>query len=499
MKLFRVALATLVFSAAIMGTGCGSDNNDFVLTTTNPVAAPVAVDDSYNALGNTTLTADVESGVLSNDTLNNGSITAFDATTANGGTVTVADNGSFTYNPPVGFVGSDSFGYTLTGPGGKSSATATISISKLYWYVDNTSVGGDGTFTSPFSTLADAVNQAAVNETIYVLFGDGTSTGLSGPVTLKTGQSLVGQLLGLDLGNVLPQQLVTPGQTPNLAGPIILADGVTVSGLRITGPGTEAALRGDNLSDVTLENLRLDSESIGALLLSIDGDATIANSTIVGGSVQTTGNSVANFTSQNNVWSRGSISNNFVSSSDTSTLVATFSGDTLDFQVDSTDDASATATLTECIGNVAFTGSVTSDTTGMVSNSRLSRISTGSFGATDIQLFVTDCALTEFLVDAASSPTRIEFLRVHEVNSGFSTWDASGLLGTFVATDSSAQSVNVLGQGSANSCFNSKGGSYGNVTLQDLTVDDEANFTTDNTVVGTYDTSGGGVVDGICP
>ena len=52
--------------------------------------------------------------------------------TAHGGTVSVASDGSFTYTPPAGFTGSDSFTYTLTDVSGDSATgTATVDVSGL--------------------------------------------------------------------------------------------------------------------------------------------------------------------------------------------------------------------------------------------------------------------------------------------------------------------------------------------------------------------------------
>jgi hypothetical protein len=80
-------------------------------------STPVAVDDSYTATLNTLLTVLVGSGVLQNDFDDNIpglNVTGFSASSAQGGTVSVSANGSFTYNPPNGFTGNDTFTYTIT-------------------------------------------------------------------------------------------------------------------------------------------------------------------------------------------------------------------------------------------------------------------------------------------------------------------------------------------------------------------------------------------------
>jgi len=78
----------------------------------NPV--PEAVNDDNAATTNED-TPVVTVNVLLNDTLvDNAAITAFDAATTAGGTVINNGDGTFTYTPPTGYTGVDSFTYTLT-------------------------------------------------------------------------------------------------------------------------------------------------------------------------------------------------------------------------------------------------------------------------------------------------------------------------------------------------------------------------------------------------
>ncbi len=92
---------------------------------------PIAADDSYSTNENTQLVISTP-GLLSNDTDADGdpvAVSGFDAISVNGGTVSVNANGSFDYTPPAGFVGSDTFTYTIDdGNGGSDNATVTIVI-----------------------------------------------------------------------------------------------------------------------------------------------------------------------------------------------------------------------------------------------------------------------------------------------------------------------------------------------------------------------------------
>ncbi|HUP14446.1 MAG TPA: S8 family serine peptidase [Acidimicrobiia bacterium] len=94
-------------------------------------AAPVAGDDSYGVYVDTLLTV-AAPGVLGNDTDADGdqlTVSASDAASVEGGVVSVAAGGSFTFMPAAGFVGSDSFGYTISDGALTDTATVTITVS----------------------------------------------------------------------------------------------------------------------------------------------------------------------------------------------------------------------------------------------------------------------------------------------------------------------------------------------------------------------------------
>jgi hypothetical protein len=88
--------------------------------------APVAADDVASTPADTAVAVDV----LANDSDADGdalTISAFDATSANGGTVTCV--ATCDYTPAAGFSGDDTFTYTIEdGFGGSASATVTVSV-----------------------------------------------------------------------------------------------------------------------------------------------------------------------------------------------------------------------------------------------------------------------------------------------------------------------------------------------------------------------------------
>lgn len=94
---------------------------------------PIANNDSYEALEDSTLTVDVANGVLANDENPDGeSILFVDLvdSTENGSLVLNTD-GSFTYSPLADYVGSDSFTYVVINALNDTSNVATVTIPVL--------------------------------------------------------------------------------------------------------------------------------------------------------------------------------------------------------------------------------------------------------------------------------------------------------------------------------------------------------------------------------
>ena len=91
---------------------------------------PDAVDDSFNVNENTFLNA----SLMGNDSLgdNPTTVTNFDSTSTNGGSVNVNPNGTFSYSPAPNFVGTDTFTYTITDVDGDSDiATVTVTVNEV--------------------------------------------------------------------------------------------------------------------------------------------------------------------------------------------------------------------------------------------------------------------------------------------------------------------------------------------------------------------------------
>jgi large repetitive protein len=219
---------------------------------------PNVLGESYNDVGNTQLIAFNftapgtphvlnTTSLLANDTGPAGTLAVAvvtDAPTAQlGGKITTMADGSFSYTPPVGFTGTDSYNYTVTSNGVGAQATVQFVVAGKVWYVKNDhGVPGTGVSSDPFQRLAgiapSAENSSAAGDTIYVHTGNGNTLNQNAGITLKTNQVLHGAGEGvLTVGAIT---INTPGAgTKPLIGnttgaAITLANGNTLKGFTAT-------------------------------------------------------------------------------------------------------------------------------------------------------------------------------------------------------------------------------------------------------------------------
>src|SRR6185503_11383772 len=307
-------------------------------------ASPLGVNDTFpvTVTGNVRINSAnlaVPFSVVSNDFLGvnpTSTISAFDATTANGGQIVMttsgADIGKFTYNPPPGFEGTDTFSYTLsdnaniTTAASNRTATVSITVSGMIWFINNAaSCPCDGRLTNPFNSLAsfDAINDSvdsglshhpATNDNIFVYESGAVYTG---PVTLENGQKFIGQDATATLASISgvnPPVGSDPLPPPNPTGAIvnITSNGITVASnntLRgFTGGNSTSDINGTgigtlNISEVTLNGtgnaLNLTTGTLNGSFASISS-ASSATTGIslsgVGGSLTTGSTTVTNST-----------------------------------------------------------------------------------------------------------------------------------------------------------------------------------------------------------
>ena len=214
---------TITYTVNVNNTGTTSPTDDALNvvfsdavdahTTLVPGSPVAAASDKYNTIGNVQITIpDGATDLLGNDfdpdTGNNSGMTATAETKAStactggcSGNVTINANGSFTYDPPLGFTGTDTFTYTANSGTASVSTTVTVTVQNKLWFINN-NVGAcssncDGRLSHPFTSLS-AFNTANVggpgqpgdNDWIFIFE---STTPYTGPANLRLGQKFIGQ------------------------------------------------------------------------------------------------------------------------------------------------------------------------------------------------------------------------------------------------------------------------------------------------------------------
>lgn len=261
--------------------------------------SPLAMDDAFEAVGNTLLRVGGEPGtgpefnvagsLTANDREFLGDTFTIDTGTISseqGGTVTILADGSFTYLPPAGFTGVDRFTYTIRDDGAdgipgneddlSDSAVVAITVSGRIWYVDNSApAGGDGRSSSPLSTLAPlngAGDPDNPGDIIYLHTGNGPyATGL----TLENNQTVV--------GNGAP--LVAGGRTLRPAGAPPLITNPTGNGITLASGNTLRGLAIGNASGIALSGASTGALTVSQVAINTSGAAlSLSNGTFADGS-----------------------------------------------------------------------------------------------------------------------------------------------------------------------------------------------------------------------
>jgi len=161
-----------------------SNNALVAITVRPPNTAPVANNDSYIASKNITLNISAP-GVFANDSDDVAfTLDTYDTASAQGGTVTVNADGSFSYTPPTGYVGIDTFTYTIIDtPGLTDTATVTIDVRDP----NNPVANDDGIYvTRRNQSLSIGAPGVLSNDTT----GVGTLTAAAGTIATANGGSV---------------------------------------------------------------------------------------------------------------------------------------------------------------------------------------------------------------------------------------------------------------------------------------------------------------------
>jgi hypothetical protein len=222
-------------------------------------------------------------------------------------TLSGAGVGRFTYDPPPGFTGTDTFTYTAHC--GTASATATVSIpvSGMIWFVDNNAAScasiasGCGRLSQPFSSLAAlaSINNGSgthpkAGDSLFVFE---SATSYSGPITLLNNQKLIGQDANATLsaisgltppasGASLPAMNSANATVVNITSAgngVVLASGNSLRGLTL-GNASGDALSGSSFGTLTVSDLSINSTGRALSLATGTANGTIDSIVSSGGS-----------------------------------------------------------------------------------------------------------------------------------------------------------------------------------------------------------------------
>ncbi|MFY9821535.1 MAG: cadherin-like domain-containing protein, partial [Thermoanaerobaculia bacterium] len=234
------------------------------------------------------------------------SAVAFSGATTNGGTVTIATNGEFTFTPKAGdLAASDSFSYQVTDGAATVTRTVTINFKSRAWFVkNNAAAGGQGRSNDPFNTLAAAQTVSLAGDYIFVYGGDLTNTGQTAGFTLKANQKLYGEAYGLTVTPPTPVNGVSPvslvaantANRPVIDNTAANSDGIlalNISGVEIRGvsvSGTQDAIdlttNGTNSGGATITDNVIRQPGIDGIHVAAGGTGAvtlaISNNTITG-------------------------------------------------------------------------------------------------------------------------------------------------------------------------------------------------------------------------
>jgi len=218
-------------------------------------------------------------------------------------------DGSFTYNPPAGYDGADTFTYTASdGHGHTDTATVTIAVSGLIWFVDNSrGANGDGRLTSPFTCLVGSgcVDHAThAGDTIFVYSGSGA---YAGGLTLGASQALIGQgaraslatITGLTPPSYSDALPATGGAAPTIAASsgadLTLGTGNLLRGVALSSSGG-TALAGNGFGTFTAADDTVANSAGAAIALSNGTLAASFSSVSANGCSNTDGLALTNTT-----------------------------------------------------------------------------------------------------------------------------------------------------------------------------------------------------------
>lgn len=154
----------------------------------------------------------------------------------------------------------------------------------FFVFVDNTS-SSDGTYESPYHSLAQAQDNSSPNDIIYVFPGDGTTTGMDSGIALQANQKFWGSGISHSLqtsdGTLsIPAQsssspTITNTNIDTEGNAVTLATNNAISGFNITSSLNDAIF-GADAENLEVSFCKIETTNTFAIEASFSGDAAIS-------------------------------------------------------------------------------------------------------------------------------------------------------------------------------------------------------------------------------
>ena len=267
-----------------------SDTAEVVIDVGNP---PVAVNDSYQIMQDQTLTVSTTArGLLNNDTnASADTLTVTGNSVPSHGSVSVGSNGTLTYTPTTGYVGTDSFTYAATNPFGSASATVSLTVAGNPSLTVTGGPPAAPTVTAPAAQTNTEGNSVSVTVTAsdpnsYTLqYG---ADNLPGGLTINSTTGVISGTVGVGAAEFSSGSYTVTLLAVDSHGGSTAASfnwDINAAAPTLTSPGTQSNGAGDSVS-ITLTASQYDSDPLDFEAtnlpdgLSLDPDSGVISGTV---------------------------------------------------------------------------------------------------------------------------------------------------------------------------------------------------------------------------
>jgi len=476
--------------------------------------SPIAIDDAANVLGNVSI-SQAAPGVLGNDLdPDGGTLVALAASgsSVQGGDFSINANGSFSYNPPAGYEGADSFDYTIQDPDGMTSTgTVNLTISGMLWFINNNApacVTQCGRLSSPFNSMVafntantGAGNNPAAGDSIFV-YESGNP--YSGPLTLLNNQRLVGQDASQSLLSLTG--LTAPSGSASLPAMNTGAPGVTItsgaSGLVLgqnnhlygfsVGNTSGAAIQGSNFGTLSVRDVSINSSG-PALSLNSGGFAAAPNNAFL--SIASSGG--ANNISLTGVTGTGSLGSGALSGATSHALVVDGGNGSLTYS-GTINNTSARPLLVQnkTGGSINLSGAITGSAQGILLNNNtgatinLSGLLTLNTGTNAAFTATGGGTLSATHASNTITTTSGQAVNINGTSIGgggviFLRINANGGSNAITLTNAGSGGFTVTGVGTTDG----SGGTIQNITQRGISIENTNNITLSNLTLNAANTT----------